>query len=488
MLKKIIQDLAKQNYLIELSSDDWLEYYAAFNNEANPWKQTTFIKALANHSGVPLPQLITAFDPLKPLTLDTLRNFYELQQNATLRITEFQQHSYIKRMNVEALALSRGQWNGIINKFERENRTNLTGSFFHRAVGSIARKNTESVKELMPSKKQPERQVKRVHDEDQQQPVKKFTRSYVKDDGINPLIYEAKDNDSSLIPKLEDKGVRVLPSSALTPVTPPRGYYGTKQTPGGHKTRPVCTIDGHTFFKPLTPNHTEKTRGRVILLDVKKEKLLKKIPKLLLDRAAPVSYTATLDTITERSGKPREQSQKSVAGVSSADVFRAYGVEIKPMHSRSQHWSHLIAHFLADPQDITPLSDEPDKEIINLVPTTSAANYNTLESVELFIRTKLIKEETDKITIKVNPIYSGERRIPDLLVYELNWSEGDSEEDRMHYNEQFFIHPQSHCRTTKTMHESIDTLRAHRTKKLFDDLENDENDENSNPNIPRSFF
>ena len=265
---------------------------------------------------------------------------------------------------------------------------------------------------------------------------------------------------------MESTGVKSTP---LCPATPERGYPQIKRTPGGTKTRPVCTIEGLTFFKPLTPYSKESRVGRADVREASIGNIMHTLPKLQLRRADPVEYTATLAVIEERSGQARRQyTQHSIAQASASDVFRAHGINIIPAHSRSQHWAHLIAHFLGDTQDLT--IQDNTKEIINLVPSTAAANYNTLEVIELFIKQKLTDQETDRILICVEPVYTGEALIPDLLVYSLTWVEKNKRGQVRECHETFYINPQSYHRVTKSMRQAINLLRDERDEQNDDSV------------------
>jgi hypothetical protein len=176
---------------------------------------------------------------------------------------------------------------------------------------------------------------------------------------------------------------------------------------------------------------------------------------------------------SSKAGLKRRQTQLTLMRASAADVFRAHGVTIDSgTESRSKHWAHLIAHCLIDPQEAIP--EDPVQEIINLVPSTAEANYNTLEAIELFIRRKLLNKETDRIHIYVKPNYSGESLIPDNVVYTLNWTETKTQRP---CEEVFHISPQSHQRLTKSMHQSINLLRNTRKTDLpSKEMQDDENE------------
>ncbi len=477
MLDEIIKDLALRNCFTEIPNAEWLNLSNAVANEPDELKRAVFIKALSTHSGVPIVQVQTAFasltkTPFSEEQEQILADLQKTQGDATLKISTFQQRSIFKNMDVDALSLSRAQWNTMITRFEQKNREKLTRPFFLSTLSAIKKTSFENLNSTL-SRAQPERQSKRKHQREEESVKRTCRRTYREDNGINPLIFESVTKNFDLEDKLEATGVRVV--GPLFPATPEKGYHHVKQTPGGTKVRPVCRIAQHTFFKHLTPY-----KDRANVLDASRGHVAKTLPKLVFGRAEPVAYIATLESITQRAGMMRRQTQRSVTGASAADVFRAHGVTITPAEGRSKHWAHLIAHFLGDPQDI--ITEDAEQEVINLIPSTAEANYNTLEAVELFIREQLVKQNTDKIHIHVMPVYSGESLIPDSLVYTLDWSKVDIYGEHERHNEVFYINPQSQYRLTKSMHQSIAVLRE--IPDVASSLKM-ETDDNTDPNAMR---
>lgn len=481
MLDEIIKSLALQNCFTELENAEWFRLNNAFAQEPNELKRIAFIKALSAHSGVPVLQVQTAFSSLTEMTLSPdeqeqiLTKLQKAQADATLKITTFQQRCIFKTMDLEKLSISRAQWNTLITRFEQRQKVHLTLNFFLTTLSSIQKIGFDDLSQKL-NRTQPERQIKRKYQVTEAS-AKRVYRPYVEDNGINPFIFASTVENPNLEAKLEATGVRV--GVSLSPATPEKGYTNLKRTPGKSKVRPVCEIDNqYVFFKPVTPYSKEPRKNRVDVRGASQEHITKTLPKLLFGRAEPVSYTSTRESILARSGLKRRQTQLSQMGASAADIFRAHGITIEPTESRSKHLAHLIAHFLADPQEI--ITADPEKEIINLVPSTAEANYNTLEAVELFMRNKLLNKDTDQIHIYVKPIYSGESLIPDTVVYSLNWTESNGNGASQECSEVFYINPQSHHRLTKSMHQSIDLLRETRHANSFS--QEMQIDENSAPN------
>jgi hypothetical protein len=233
------------------------------------------------------------------------------------------------------------------------------------------------------------------------------------------------------------------------------------RTPGGTEVRPLCNIDGASLYKHVTPSSAvdrAKIKSRFEITGA--------LPRLNLEQADKIVFIATLKSMQERVNEPRASLFK-LMGARAKDVFEASG--LKPVSKEdnsseddnllSYHWNHILAHFLADPQNLE--TESLDKERGNIVPGTAAANYNTLATVELPLRNKLIKGNTDAIRIEATPNYEDGFLIPQTINYLLTWEEKDVHGTlTSHYNE-FTISPQSHLRYTKPMHESFEILRTH---------------------------
>ncbi len=92
--------------------------------------------------------------------------------------------------------------------------------------------------------------------------------------------------------------------------------------------------------------------------------------------------------------------------------------------------------------------------VTNLVPSTAAANYNTLELVEQFIATKFEECKITQVQIDVKPTYPGYSLIPNQLDFELTWDEGGKT-----HKDVITIKPDSFARIGAQTHKAIDCLR-----------------------------
>lgn len=469
MIEQILKDLTQRPCHLELEDKDWFAL-SAFFNSANETDRGRLAKAVASWSGVSEMHIVVhALCNLSSETLSTeqcqllLKELQTHQHQATLDIIRFQQRDFLRRLDLSLLEMTRTEWLVMLNRFEQHKRHAITSLFFFGTLSSIRRVKYDDLIDLVRTLP-PSRHVKRKR-QTETLPSKRMYQSFQEDDGINPLITE-KTDDPILQRAIEATGVR---TTSLTPVTPERSHLCVARTPGGTKVRRLWEWNSVTFYQNLSPYGKKSGEGRVDVRGVSQSRIEETLPVLEFQRAEPVEFTATLELIKSQMGIRRRGTIKTKA----SDVFRAHGIEIIPAHGRSHHWAHLIAHFLGDISDIS--SQDSDNEVINLVPSTAAANYNTLEAIELFIRKKLINESTEQISIKVTPKYSGESLIPDLLIYKLNWSENNAMEDQQNCSETFYINPQSYQRITKSMHETIATLRKHRDTALSSSQINDEN-------------
>jgi hypothetical protein len=299
------------------------------------------------------------------------------------------------------------------------------------------------------------------------------------EDETNPLIANSAQATPSIQEALEATGVRTAP---LSFASPERGYPELKRTPGGRKVRPVCDVNRFSLFKHLTPYSKKPEEARVDLSGASAKAIAFNLPKLNIKRAEAVEFTATLEAIKEREGKRRRESQGRIMGASAQDVFQAHGIEVCYEHKNAHHWAHLIAHFLCDASEIESDSDSEGEEVINLVASTAAANYNTLKTVELFIRNKLLNKETEEILIQVQPSFTGEAIIPNLLTYTLTWTERNEDGMGLARENIFYINPQSYERINKCMLESIDVLR--KVTAEHSDAGSDEDSLDSFPPLP----
>lgn len=456
MIEQLIKELASRPCLDELDTDEWRNYSALYH-ELDDLNRPLLIKALASHSGVPVLQTSYALQNLLPGELasevrDSIINELHIaQSSASSKISTMQQRNLFERVDVDTLSLSRAEWLTFIDKFERRERKNLTSGFFFNALSTIKKTPYDQLTSSLSKQQQP-RQAKRSI-ERKEVVIKRAYQVFQDDEGVNPLILEKQDENRDVQIKIEATGAR---SSELFPATPDERYPKVVRTPGGSKARPLCAINGQTLFQHCTPLSKAPKQGRVDVRRATLEQVRSQLPKLTMEKALLIKYTATLAAIAERSMMPRRESQTTTMKAKASDVFRAHGIEIAPDDGRSHHWAHLIAHFLGGIEDLC--TDDLEQEIINLVPSTAAANYNTLETIENFIKNKLINKDTDKIDITVEPKYSEESIIPNMLHYTLSWTENYDQK----HNEIFYINPQSYQRITKSMHASIKALRDFR--------------------------
>ncbi len=445
MPNEIISEYLNQPCPNELTAEDWLKLSTVFP-QLNEQRRSILQKALTAHSGVASADIDSAFKSLSSSISQQNQNLFinpllQAQERATLAVESFQQRNAIKKINTESLDVTRAEWLAIIARFEYQKGKYVTPLFFLHSLSLVRKVSVDSLT-LTSSRALPARRVKKQKDHaDDGNAAKRWRPDYIEDNGNNPIILETRDENVDLQAKLLETGVR---SAVLTPASPESGYIDTARTPGNTKVRPLCFIEKNRFFKPITPIGNKQSRGRIDLSDASNQRLINALPRLLSDRTESIEFIATLQSMNERSGVHRGQSQKSIMKATCAEVFQASGIEIRPTDRRAHHWSHLIGYFLGGAQDY-----------VNLIPATAAANYNTLEAIELFIQKQLIQKKTDQIKIKVDPKYSGESLIPDMLVYTLNWT---GIQNKPH-EEVFYINPRSYQRITKSMHESIAILR-----------------------------
>jgi hypothetical protein len=488
MLNKIINSLSVRSWQEEFSINEWLLFLQSFA-QINIAERLSLIKVLARHSGISSHLLQKCFtDAPDSNQYEHIAIVQELQKNekaATTKISTLLNLAYFKQIDLTPLAISRGEWNQIIHLFEQQQRHKVNTIFILSTLSRIRHIPQDTLTNILIQKKQPERKgTKRNYNdtgiEDSNSNIKKQIIFFKKDQGNNPLILKSHAQTPAIEEQLELTGVR---TTALTPATPNKHPQGMMRTPGKTLTRPVCTIKGYTLFKHLTPSSTKPMADKENISPVSAETMKEVLPRLRFEQAVEVEFYATLEAINQRAGIARRQSQNALMGASASDVFRAHGIEITSTNGRSYHWSHLIAHFLADNEEISSCS--PEQEAINLVPATAAANYNILEAIELFIKKKLIEKETDQIKIKANPQFNGDALIPDMLIYTLNWNELNSENNIVSCEEQFNISLQSHQRFTKSMHLSFTSLRQTQTQLLQDMPEFEEESESPMALIPK---
>jgi hypothetical protein len=262
----------------------------------------------------------------------------------------------------------------------------------------------------------------------------------------NPAIVSLSATSALSHGDLEATGARVIASP--DPVTPKKGFSAVYQTPG--KTLIRCTYENTegSIYMPLSPEQLTPLRssGMVRTAAAATAELLQQaLPELSLARPGGVDFTATLPKMLARRHLSRRVSQNALMKASCRDVFSAHGVDtIITQCGSKYHWSHLIAHFLGG---------EQEKE--NLIPGTSASNYNTLEVVEQFVASKLINGDVLSVAIRVTPMFSREALIPDELRFDLAWDEAGH-----HFKETIRINPRSHRRESPATLATIGLFRG----------------------------
>lgn len=451
MLDTIVKDLAEEHFLNELSNETWLNFSIVFAQEVNEHNRSIFITALSKHSGIPAQQLNDAFSSLRtsdhPVQqAQILLELQQAQHNATAKIISFRQHHVFKTIDIDSVPLPRTVWNMLINELERQKSARLTSGFFLASLSKVLGISIRNTIALLTNRQQLERGAKHTSYFEELPKSKRICFSLPDGDGPSPLIGVV--SDPILATKLNEQGIRTVESLALA--TPRKENSEVLyRTPGGKTARPLYNNGLNSLYKHLTPENQ-----RVRPQDISIGELMQRLPAMHVEQAGPVVYTATLDNMNERQGEPRRQSARSITGASAAEIFRANGVTICPDQNNAHHWAHLIAHFLADSSEIA--SSISGKDVVNLVPTTAAANYNTLHTIELHIAKLLQESQTDKVHIQVTPKYNGDNLIPYSLVYILSW---EDKIDIMMNKEMFYINPQSHLLHTQKTQAAIRVLR-----------------------------
>lgn len=447
MFDNIIADLKALPYPSELNNEQWYAYSFDFLQLTNEEK-SQFTDILSQHSGIPKQVIIDVFHRLHAQAASSMEHenafaiLQQAQQEATFKITQFRTRRYFAAKRMEHLFISRSQWLTIMHQFEQEHRHHLTHAFFSNALSNASGLQKQDITKLL-SKEQPPRAAKQMRGP--KAPRLWQSRSALRpsknDDSINSFIID-EHAPQEIREKIQETGAR---SCSLTPATPDKRNNILVRTPGGQKARQLCTINGITLFGPDTPPKSSVSK--------KKDRSL-----LRFERAKPITFIATLVRIKERYGVCRENS-RSKMGISASDACRAEGIKISQDERHEWHWYHLIPHFMGDTSDAITPHQEAGAIIINLVPATAAANYNTLEAIERAIQDKLVRKITSAIKIEIKPRYSGKCKIPDMLTYTLMWEEKASSEKIHEKTEVFYVKPRSKQRLTRGMHRSIEVLR-----------------------------
>ncbi len=472
MIDKIIERLDQLNPADNLDEDQWIHFSKAYFQEKDDDKKIAFVNLLSAHTNFVSESIFDLFVSLEKFETDGVNkeaktligDALKSEQERSLELIDFMQRPFFQTRHIDWLSISKRQLNALFSKFKDDKKCQVTLSYFITTLSDILGIEPETL-ECALTKKQPDRKAKRVADfSADDEPPRKRNRYHFhsNDKGPNLLIYPKNTQHPSIENKMEASGVRVVP---LVPCSPIRGYrVPAMSTPGRTKVRPVISTDAGTLYKPATPRATDKSKGLLEVQEIANEQLGAKLPKLKCTRAQTVHFIATRGQIAQRHGLKRNKSGRAIMGASAADVFRAHGINIGSEANRLYHWYHLIAHFLADERDIK--SEKNTNPLINLVATTSAANYNTLYGIEFFIKRKLQNKKIDKIKMSATPIFSDTSIIPDMITYELHWDEKLNNTISSRH-EVFYISAKSQFRITRSMHESISILRKSTHASLF---------------------
>ena len=472
MFELIRSELAKRAYLQTTTLSDWHQWAEQYEHLPEI-DHTKLNKLLAAHKGIPqalVQQHLTLSSQENP---SFIMQLHEYEQESTDRIADFCRKAYFQHNNLSPLAINRAEWLALINKFESLHRHHVNTHFLIDGLSRLRKVSVDSLFELLKKEGLP-REAKARAAPIESLPLKRKRISFFTEEP-NPLILDNKTHPH-IQQALENTGVRV---TDLSYASPEKGYSNLMSTASGKKVRPVCNVRGTSLFKPITPYGTSSEEARADFRRSSSEAILSGLPRLNSKRAEAVEFTATLNNIEERAGKRRRHSQSSIMGASARDVFDAHGIAVSYEHKNEHHWAHLIAHFLCDSSEVSCDSDE----VINLVASTAAANYNTLKIIESFIRDTLMAHETEDIHIHVLPRFSGESLIPDELVYTLNWDTINAKGHLEPQTNVYYINPQSYARITKCMQESIEVLNQIASDTPRTDPEDEDIDDGYNPRL-----
>lgn len=337
---------------------------------------------------------------------------------------------------LESLQIKDNEWSYIHQKFQSLKRQKFnSGLFLHY----LAEQRATPVNVLLAqiTKQSLPRSAKPV-------PIQKSHKTHhwhhriTRVPGTNQMIImETEDMSIDVRKALEHTGARITP---LCTATPEKNQQPSFKTPGGHRVKPIAK-NKFSLFAHQTP----QAPG-----------LIKPETSVVLDSieqiTQPILFTATQQKMEDRKGERRKVSQKQVTGVSCSAIFSEYGINIAPQESRQYHWAHLVAWFLGGNQ-----------ERQNLAPSTSQANYNTLDAVETFIMKKLVKEKIPELKIIVTPEYNGDEKIPNRITYSISYVNNNKT-----YEELFHIYPQSKTRLTDSSLKTIEEARAFEVQLKFE--------------------
>lgn len=450
MLDELLNALTQKPWNHELTASTWIECIHLYQTNHDKAARIKLLGALSSHTGIKRASLEDYFNSSINTPAENtscISALKALERSVTQNIAELQANGFCKQLDLVSLAMSRNEWVAVLHQFTQQNRSKVTSGFFLNTLSAIRHVNVESLLQTASlQRKQPLRAAKTPRAvTNEQEPNPKAPKYYKGDKGVNPLILEKNNTNERIAAQIIKTGARV---TSLEPATPERGYTVIKKTPGGTKTRVLCTVGSNSFFKPLSPMEKIPNNGRLDIRSALKRDIMAELPKVAYKKAESIEFTVTKESIDQRTGKSRGRGQKAIVKASSSDIFRAHGIKINVSANRCYHLAHLIAHFLGGEQGVD-----------NLIPATAAANYNTLEVIELRVKELLTGNYTQEVTIHVEPKYSGDSLIPDSLIYSFRWEQTNNAGLVTPFSETHIISPQSHERITKSQHEAINIIR-----------------------------
>lgn len=462
MLDKIIQYEA----LREITKNEWRQLKVEYSQQKNVENKKTFIKTLALHSGVSKKALENFFE--KKSSSSLMQILYNEQQSATKRIDAFLKRTVVKNINV---VLPRSILNQLIAMIGDKGKRALRAAYFYRTLSQITRFRFSDLvagfKEHLLSRDTPARATL---SENKKRAIKRqrqnFSRSH---DVSNSFIID----DSVDLPvwlgstkKMTTLGVSVV---RLLPVTPEKKSDikdgSLKKTPGGTRADMRYNLDSaqgsFAFYQrrlrpPIAFCLDDEQLSTQPNTRKRKQLLLPKAEPISLPKAKPIQFTATRDSLKQQQGVRRHGCGRAIMGISAFEVFKAHGLTEWGDNPNQMHWSHLIAHFLADEVDLkSPIKSS--KPLVNLVPTTASSNYATLAVVELRIKALLSEKKTDSVDILVTPVYE-HSNIPSELIYQLTYQIKSMQRP---IDEKFIIYPRSKANCSPRELKSINVARNH---------------------------
>lgn len=452
MLNTIRFQLSTRHYLTATTQSDWDDWRTTYDGLNAP-ERAALINLLAQHTAIPLSFVQSAL--ASGLTLNDFSHLQSFEHQAMERVRSFQSIHCTQMTHLPRLEISRSEWLTIIDDYEAKPPHYLKINFIIDRLSCLRKVSYDSLLTRV-KKELPAREAKRkTHAEPEYDtPVHYKSRFRHKDNQPNPLIADSIQTPSDVKSELETTGVR---NTLLAMASPEKGYSALKRTPGGTKVRPVFNLKGITLFKTLTPYSTTPEEARADFRAASAQAIKSELPALNTQRVGAVEFTATAQKIKERIGMMRRD--RSIMGASAKEVFMAHGIEVSPAKKNDHHWAHLIAHFLCDTSELHAADKEqsPNGKIGNLVASTAAANHN-MQTIESFIRDSLLSGRAEQMHIHVEPSFSSESLIPDLLTYTVTWNEAHNPKSSVQ-KEIFYFNPQSYECFNKKMMESIKLLR-----------------------------